>query len=246
MQKTKLLLPKKRIFNYMKFRVICNLIKPWAAEVAKEVEGLLKGNGKEIVQEKEDICVIVGGDGTIFYNKGKIHGAIFAIGSERSKVCQANLRNWGHALEKVLKAAEVEERSALSVKINEKEAGWAINDAVVHARRHNFVEISVKIMSATHNFGGDGVIVATPTGAGGYAYSAGGFVLDKSNFILEVVPICPYLRAARPQLAPVAYEIEISHKGAADLVIDGQQVIELGEKDVVKVIGDRIVKFIRV
>lgn len=232
----------------MKFRVIFNETKDWAKKIAADAELFLKNSKQELVNEKEDICIIIGGDGTIFYHKDKVHGAVFAIGSERSKVCQANDKNWKTILGKALKMKKplVEERTAISIKINGKEAGWAINDAVVHSRKHNFIRLAVNANNATHEFGGDGVIVATPTGASGYAYSAGGFVLDKSNFMVEIVPICPYMRSAKPILCPVAAEIMISAKGAADLIIDGQKIIELAETDVVAVYGDRIMNFVEV
>lgn len=232
----------------LKFRIISNETKDWARKTAGEVEAFLESKKQGIAAENEDVSIIIGGDGTVFYHKDKIHGAIFGIGSVRSKVCQANSQDWRPMLGKILKAKKlpIEERTALSVKINGKDAGWAVNDAVVHARKHNFVEIAVKIRNEKHEFGGDGVIVSTPTGASGYAYSAGGFVIDKANFLVEIVPICPYMRTFRPQLAPVASEIEIMHKGAADLVIDGQRIIELDENDIVSVCGDRIVNFVEV
>ncbi len=231
-----------------KFRIIFNPSKAWAVGIARKAESLLKSRGQAVVSEKEDVCVIIGGDGTIFYNKNEIQGAVLGVGGMKSKVCQTNSGNWKTMLEKVLKAKNIpeEERTALSVKINGKYAGWAINDAVVHARRHNFVEITMKIRKNSYAFGGDGVIVATPTGASGYAYSAGGFTIDKSNYLVEVVGICPYMRSFTPKLAPVASEIEILCKGAADLVLDGQQIIELGENDNINICGNRTVKFVEV
>ena len=232
----------------MKFKIITNPQKEWAKKLQTEVESLLRSRKQQLVSFGEDVTLMIGGDGTIFYAKDQAQGAIFAIGGTQSKVCQASNKNWKPALEKILKIRklEVEERTALSVKINGNEAGWAINDAVVHSRRHNFVFISVKFGRDEHRFGGDGIIVATPTGASGYAYSAGGFVLDRANFMVELVPICPYLRAFRPQIVPVASEITITGEGASDLILDGQKIIELGEKDVVTVIGDRTVDFVDV
>ncbi len=232
----------------MRFRIIFNPAKEWAAKVAKEAEQLLKSRKQELVSAREDVCVLIGGDGTIFYNKGNVHGAVFAIGSERSKVCQANSGNWKPAIEKIMKMKklEVEERTALSVKIDGKDVGWALNDAVVHSRKHNFIENEVVIGKETFRFGGDGVIISTPTGASGYAYSAGGFTIEKSNFLVEVVAICPYLRSFKPRLAPVASEITVRTRGAADLILDGQQVIELAEGEVVSAIGDRVINFVDV
>ncbi len=236
----------KRTASHSTFRIICNPNKEWDAKTAQEVEAFLKAKCQSVVSGNENVTVMIGGDGTIFHNKNEARGAIFAIGSERSKVCQANERNWKLVLENALKKIEAEERTALSVMINEKIVGWAINDAVVHSRRHNFIRLKVNVRGETAAFGGDGVVVATPTGSSGYAYSAGGFVLDKSYHMVEYVPICPHMRAAKPKLVALISEIEISTEGTADLVIDGQEIIELGKNDVVKVAGNRIVKFLKV
>ncbi len=228
----------------MKFRIIINIYKDWAKQIATEVENFLKNKKQQIVNEKEDVSILIGGDGTIFYNKEQINGAIFAIGSLQSKVCQANQENWKPMLEKVLKELKKEERTALSVKINDKYIGWAINDVVVHSRRHNFIELIVSLQKQTYEFGGDGIIISTPIGASGYAYSAGGFIVDKSNFLVEIVPICAYLRKFTPKLVPVITDIEIKCKGAADIILDGQQIIELEENSVIVVCGDKTINFV--
>lgn len=229
-----------------KFRIVFNENKEWTKKSAKEVEEFLKANGQEVVSENEDVSIIIGGDGTIFYYKDKINGAIFGIGGLESKVCQTNISNWKNGLEKILwmKRLAVEERSALSVKLNGKEICWAMNDVVLHSRKHRLVEIKLNIGKEKYEFGADGVIVSTPTGASGYAYSAGGFVVDKSNFLVEIVAICPYMRTFKPRFVPVLSEIEIRHIGDVDLVIDGQLIKELDEKDIISVCGNREVKFV--
>ncbi|MEW6528568.1 MAG: hypothetical protein AB1391_01620 [Candidatus Micrarchaeota archaeon] len=229
----------------LKFWIIVNGYKDWAKQTANEVENFIIAK-KHTVENKEnqDVCIIIGGDGTIFYNKDKIHGAIFAIGGPQSKVCQAKQENWKPMLEKILKKLVVEERAALSAKINDEYVGWAINDIVVHSRKHNFVELAVSFQKQTYEFGGDGVIVSTPTGASGYAYSAGGFVLNKSDFLVEIVPICPYLRKFTPKLVSINADINITCKGAADLILDGQRIIEFEECDKITICGDKTINFV--
>lgn len=225
----------------MKFKIIINGHKDWAKKLEKEIAEFL-GSGN-LVAAKEDVTILIGGDGTIFYNRDRIDGAIFAIGGEQSKVCQATQKDWKEKLGKTIKKFGAAERTALSAKVNGKIVGWAINDAVVHSRKHNFIELDVKIGKDSNRFGGDGIIVATATGASGYAYSAGGFLIGEVQNTIEVVPICPYLRAFRPALVPALYDIEIRSNGAADLILDGQQIIELGENAVVSITGDRTVRF---
>lgn len=226
----------------MKFRVIANEQKEWAKALAPEVLEFMKNAGHS-PSENENISILIGGDGTIFYNKGNAKGAIFGIGGPQSQVCQASRENWRGKLAKALKKFRAEERIALSVGVNGKNVGWAINDVVVHARKHRYVEIMLRINRSEYAFGGDGVIVATPTGATGYAYSAGGFIIGKVSNLIEVVGICPHMRAFKPMLVPAAYEVEIRAKGEVDLIMDGQQVIEMGPNDAVQVRGDRTAKF---
>lgn len=138
----------------MKFKVRSNPKKEWALAVEKEVTGFLQLAGWEAAENCEDMTIIIGGDGTIFHNKNGIEGAVFAIGGPQSKICQANEKNWKTRLGKVLAKPETETRVALSGKINGKDAGWAINDFVVHSRRHNYVEMNVSAAGRTVEFGG--------------------------------------------------------------------------------------------
>ncbi|MDD5337070.1 MAG: NAD(+)/NADH kinase [Candidatus ainarchaeum sp.] len=233
---------KKNVKNCT-FKVIANPLKQWAVKLGREIEDLLGAD--RLVPGNEDVCILIGGDGTIFHNKGSVHGAIFAIGGKQSQVCQANQENWGEMLALVMKGFKIDERVALNVKVNERDEGWAINDAVVHSRRHNFLKLALAVGNSNYSFGGDGVIVATPTGATGYAYSAGGYIIGKVPGLMEVVPICPYMRALRPMLVPALSRVKIaSEEGNADLIIDGQTIIELGSSDVVSVNGERRVKFV--
>lgn len=229
----------------MKFRIIFNENKAWAAKTADDVAAFLRAEGHVVVPEGEEISIVIGGDGTIFHHRNAAKGAIFGIGSKASKVCQSNLENWKKGLKKALNGLAVEERVALAAFVNDQEADWAINDVVVHARKHNFIEIRLCAGSAVLEFGGDGVIVATPTGSTGYAYSAGGAKLKGDEKMVEIAPICPYLRKAKPFAVPAGTAVEISAKGAADLVIDGQRTIELDEGDNVVVTGNRKVRFVR-
>ncbi|MFA5076963.1 MAG: hypothetical protein WC488_00880 [Candidatus Micrarchaeia archaeon] len=234
--------PKTNVKNCT-FKIIANPLKDWAVRTAQEIEKLLGPD--RIVPAEEDVSIIIGGDGTIFHNKDSIHGAIFAIGGRQSQVCQANQENWREKLAQMMKGFRVDERVALAVKVNAGDAGWAINDAVVHSRKHNFLRLALSVGNAEYHFGGDGIIVATPTGATGYAYSAGGFIIGKVPHLMEVVPICPYMRALKPMLVPALSKVRVaSEEGDADLIVDGQKIIELGGNDVVSVSGTRTARFV--
>lgn len=226
----------------MKYNIYINTTKEWAKELGKEIEKFLANKGLE-KSRKEDLSIIIGGDGTIFYYKDKINGVIFGIGGEKSKVCQAKRGDWKEKLMFFLETKKSEERITLDVKINNKDVGWVINDVVVHSRRHNFIEIYLKIGERSYEFGGDGIIVATPTGSTGYAFSAGGIEIKTNESVIEIVGICPYLRKFNGLIVNEKEEVKIKAKGDADLILDGQKIIELKENDIIKVSASKKIKF---
>ena len=229
----------------MKVKILFNSKKGWARGIAREVKRWLKEEGQTIVERREEICFVVGGDGTIFYYKDEIDGAVFGIGGPWSKLCHANRRNWKNVLcasrGKFIKEARV----ALSASINGKLAGWAINDVVVHSRTHNFIDLAVRAGDKKMEFGGDGVIIATPMGSTGYAYSAGGNKMKTCAKKVGIVPICPYLRIVKPHAVWAGQKISIRAVGAADLVLDGQKIIKLKTGERVDVVGNRKIYFVK-
>jgi NAD kinase len=228
----------------MKFKIISNPDKAWAKKLEADVRALV--GEANVASTGADATVLIGGDGTVFHNKDEIQGAMFAIGGAKSKVCQCKAGDWKAGLAYFMKKKSVEMRTALSVKINGAACGWAINEAAVHSRHHNFLEIEVRCGKTVHKFGGDGAIISTATGSTGYAFSAGGFILSGMEGMIEAVAICPYMREFKAAIFPSAAEISVQHEGDADLVLDGQKIIPLKNGDVVSATGDREVAFAKV
>jgi NAD+ kinase len=57
--------------------------------------------------------------------------------------------------------------------------------------------------------GGDGLVVATPTGSTAYALSGGGPILHPDTDAVAMVPICPHTLSDRPLVVRAEAEIEI-------------------------------------
>ncbi len=200
----------------MKVKVVANRTKGWAVKLLPSLKALLKKSGHKVVDRGADATICVGGDGTILYafQKGRIEGAVLGIGSERSFVCHLKRTQWRKVVD-VLKRKTF--KTPTLVVETGKERFRAINDVVFHSSDFRVLEIDV------HNgkpccFLGDGLIACTPIGSTAYAYSAGGKELSYRSKQMQLVPICPYRRAARHTTAKEAH---IRVKGKSALIVDG-------------------------
>ncbi|MEW5996848.1 MAG: hypothetical protein AB1657_04610 [Candidatus Micrarchaeota archaeon] len=214
----------------MRAKVLYNKTKDWAVKTAKEVSEFLKSAKVQQVEKGADFTIVIGGDGTILYHKNELEGAIFGVGSERSYVCQSRQENWREKLRSFLKNPRAEERILLSVSMEGKEIGFAINDAAFLSRDHNMLHISISVDGGSCTFPADGLIISTPTGSTAYCYSAGGVKLDAPLDAVELVPIAPFKHCFDPMVVSAQREIRVSTEEPCHLLIDGQQLIQLKEK----------------
>lgn len=213
--------------NQMKAKILHNKTKDWAAKAAKEVSAFLKSAKVQEVPKGADFTIVIGGDGTILYNKNELEGAVFGIGSDLSHICQSHVDTWRPRLESFLRNPRAEERVLLSVFLDGKEIAFAINDAAFLSRDHNMLHVSIEIENSTASFPGDGLIVSTPTGSTAYAYSAGGPTLDESLDAIGLVPLAPFKRSFSPMVISAQREIRVSTEEPCHLLIDGQQLFQL-------------------
>jgi len=214
----------------MKAKILYNRKKDWAVKTAKEVSAFLKSAKVQEVPKGADLTIVIGGDGTILYNKNELEGAIFGIGSDLSHICQSHADTWKPRLQSFLKNPRAEERILLSVSLDGKEIAFAINDAAFLSRDHNMLHLSIGIGGDERTFPGDGIIISTPTGSTAYAYSAGGVAMDESLEAFELVPLAPFKRAFDPLVISAQREIRVITEEPCHLLIDGQQLFQLKEK----------------
>jgi NAD+ kinase len=134
------------------------------------------------------------------------------------------------------KAYVVEERITLDVSVHRDDdvtdVQWALNDATVEKiARQRMLEVIVEVDGRPlSRWGGDGVVLATPTGSTAYAFSAGGPVVWPDVAALLLVPISAHALFARPLVvAPDSVlAVELAH-GAGALFCDGRRMVELPE-----------------
>lgn len=123
----------------------------------------------------------------------------------------------------------------------------ALNDAVItKGAVARIVQMAVccdgvEIME----FGGDGVIVGTPTGSTGYSISAGGPIVEPTAQNIIITPICAHDMRAKTVVTSAERKItvEIGRIGRknAFVSVDGGRALRLGSGDRVTVTRSRYV-----
>ncbi|MDQ1726468.1 MAG: kinase [Frankiaceae bacterium] len=139
---------------------------------------------------------------------------------------------------------EVEDRLTLDVTVTGADGvrttAWALNEASIErADRKGLLEFVVAVDGRPlSRWGGDGVVVATPTGSTAYAFSAGGPVIWPAIEALLVVPIAVHALFNRPLVVSpdsvVAIEMGASVGANGLLMCDGRRYVPLDRGAVVE------------
>lgn len=259
----------------MKIGIYANLTRDKDGKIAYAIYELLKNKGVDVYLSDElrayvsdgvflsrnelaknaDIVVVLGGDGTILRiakECAKNNALIFAI----------NLGNKGFltATENVELNAKfddilngnyaVDARAFLAVSCKGK-SFCALNEVVLaRGTRTKVMKAQVKVNgSLVDKYTADGVIIATPTGSTAYSLSAGGPIIVPGVEAFVITPISAHSLHSRPIVVSNSVTItgEVLHaEPNAHLNIDGEDVLNLQENDVITVKkSDLCLKFIR-
>ncbi|MDY0120685.1 MAG: NAD(+)/NADH kinase [Sulfurimonas sp.] len=196
----------------------------------------------ELLCEKCDILVSLGGDGTLISTvRRSFEHNIPVLGIHAGNLgflADVSIEEVESFIPKLL-AGEVrmDERAVLEVKLvkNQHEIYmYAFNDVVLtRPSISNMIHIETLVDKKPFNtYYGDGVIVATPTGSTAYNLSAGGPVLFPLTDVFALTPICPHSLTQRPVVLPGTFSIEMkTPENRATLIIDGQDMHEIGVDD---------------
>ncbi|MFA5105711.1 MAG: hypothetical protein WC506_02000 [Candidatus Micrarchaeia archaeon] len=209
--------------------VIANPKKPWAAMLRPSVISYLESRGIAVASNgaKADMAVMIGGDGTILYNKLHYGKIIFGIGSQTSFICQGLRSSWKKPLARFLSNPRVSERFSLCASLDGKKLPVALNDVAIKTRDHRIIRIKLRVNGRRFDFLADGIIFSTPTGSGAYAYSAGGREMPYESQDYQIVAIAPYRRAFKPMIVKgtARSSCAIVSECDVDVIVDGQTVI---------------------
>ncbi len=115
-----------------------------------------------------------------------------------------------------------------------------LNDVVIQRDPiRPIVRLAVQVDGTTiGRFEGDGIVIATPTGATGYVLSAGGPVMSGSLEALILAPLMSHSLMSRPLIVDAGHVIRVRlDDGVAEvhLLVDGRRQGALGGGDVIEV-----------
>lgn len=158
---------------------------------------------------RNELAVVLGGDGTILR-------AAEIMREHRVPILGINLGKVGFLAELepgdidqlveviVNRSWQVEQRRALNVRVVDPAGNvwesWALNEvAIEKSLRDRMLEVTVSIDGRpVMAWGGDGLVVATPTGSTAYAFSAGGPIVWPDVDAHLIVPVSAHALFAKP------------------------------------------------
>ena len=255
----------------MKWGLICNIHVKKAVSLACELHDFLSGKGEvfaeesfakdkkikgcshEEINDKADIVVTVGGDGTILRALEKVEKPIFAINSGgMGFLTEVESKYAMSGLDRIIDGKyNVEERAKLKVMVDGKRLPDATNEVTVQTSRIAKI-IYLKIFvenELIESFGADGVIVATSTGSTSYALSAGGPILDPAVNAMVIAPLAPFKLSARPWVVPLDKKVGINllyKSKESKIVIDGESPQSITtDSDIVITGSEKKARFVR-
>lgn len=129
----------------------------------------------------------------------------------------------------------ITDRSMIAVSVNNGEAVSCLNDVLVY--KHSFSGVTQLDFAVDNNsvgtLFGDGIVIATPTGATGYSLSAGGPIVADGLDAMLVTPICPHTLHIRPIVASMDSIVTIRVSDNCFVAADGDHIAELQKGDTV-------------
>lgn len=228
-----------------------------------EIRMEFPGTAVESLPEKDladaaDLVVAVGGDGTMLYASRLVAGRdLPLLGINRGRLgflADITPGEMLRRLDEVLAGEYDEERRLMLEAVIDNGDGTprralALNDVVLQkrdtGRMLDFENWVNGVYVNTH--GGDGLVIATPTGSTAYALSGGGPIIHPSLDAITLVPICPHTLSDRPIVIRGDARIEVRvlerPDTRAEVSCDGQPLGELaaGQRLLVRAAEERVV-----
>ncbi len=197
---------------------------------------------KENLDEKCDVVVVFGGDGTtvrVIDYAVKFDAPILVINTGTlGFLSDFQPDELKRALKTILGGSEQCERTLLSVEYDQKQA-IALNELVIKKKSDDqltVIKLNVNLNGEhVDEYYADGLIVATPTGSTAYSLSAGGSVITPDTHAFILTPICSHSFSSRPIIFNDNGIVEINkeYKSQAVCYLDGRFFCEIGEKPLI-------------
>ena len=210
------------------------LLEPGLAELLSRHD-----SSTPLTEMRADIIVTIGGDGTILRTCLRIpkpEPPILAVDmGVRGFLTEVTPEKALEAVDKYLEGAyKVEHCSKIASFVGDERLPDALNEVFVTSR-HLAKLLHVRIRKndeVVMDCRADGVIIASQVGSTGYAFSAGGPIIDMDLDAFVLTPVCP-ITFIRPIVFPSSSEVslELLKPKNAMVVIDGDYQKEIDEKN---------------
>jgi len=201
---------------------------------------------EEVLIEKCDIFITVGGDGTILKWGKKaaiLKKPLLGINTGRLGFMTALEIN---QLDKIsalkTKDYHISRRMLLNANFSNNNKNYlTLNDVVLSRDTYSKLpEFSVKSNGVTvSKIRADGLIFSTPTGSTAYALSAGGPIIEPTVECMEMTLLCAHTLLNRPMIFSGNDIITVSFSGYEGSVVsasvDGDRGIEFSEGDIITI-----------
>jgi len=251
------------------FAIIPNIEKDEKLSATREIAETLASLGVSVVMEEQfsgkvddaayfsrdemleraDVCVLVGGDGTILdvaYKAAKFGVPLVGINYGNMGFLSTAERDDADVFHKILDGKfAVDKRMMLSAKIirnNVEHAEFlALNDVVVFRGQYSrMIRLQVEVDGvAAENYHADGIIISTPTGSTAYSLSAGGAILDPMVDGIIITPICPHTTRARSLVVAgnrrITVRVNYKTRMDATVAVDGNEAQIMDDNDFVEI-----------
>jgi len=241
----------------MKIAAVLIVTKPHQPEVAKVASELARWFEKKGIRAsmdadsaaQADLCVVVGGDGTLL-------AAARLMGGHQLPILAINYGGMGfltevtreemyNVLDEVLSGTTVTNtRMMMDVTVHRSgelvQTYQALNDVVIHkGTLARIIELEARVDGQyVSKFRSDGLILSTPTGSTAYNVSAGGPIVYPTMAAIIMTPIASHTLTNRPLVLPAESRIETILRSVPDdvyVTVDGQVGAKLERDDSVTV-----------
>jgi NAD+ kinase len=225
-----------------------------AKERTEEDPLLVKRNHLSVIPEDTDLCIVLGGDGTLLQAARSIaYMDIPIIGvnlGQMGYLTEVEADDIDSALDKILEGSyEIEERMMLRGSLEkEGKKDYSLNDIIL-TRYQGISTIGYNIFIDDQflcSYYADGLVVATPTGSTGYNMSAGGPIIEPDAQMILVTPICPHTLNSRSLLFSPEKKITLELLNGRDgnsmqaiASFDGSGTILLNSGDKIEIIRSK-------
>ena len=240
--------------------IVVNESRESAQRSADELASWLRAEGHEVrrpatlVTRDEgfadglDLVVSLGGDGSILRS-------VALVGEHEVPILGVNFGQLGYltlvephqareAIERFFGGRfDIEERMLLDVRVHAPgtELDGSIHHALNEVTLERPVTLSTLRLSVSFDesffttYAADGLIVATPTGSTGYAFSVRAPIVDATHRALLLTPISPHMLFDRSLiLAPATrVQVTVSSQRPASLSVDGRSLGVLRDDDAI-------------